>query len=1032
MRDFSQKFKPLPKLGVAIVLALALIAQPMYILALATNVSALSASDVVYDALPSVSPERNYPSHAFAATSTSEFGDAVHLAGSNRKLSTVTLTMSTWAKYSEYSSNPTYSGNESSWTLPATLNIYSNEFDGSGTPTTKLASVTKSISVPWRPEADPTCPDTGYGAGFAWRNSEGVCYNGFAFNAEFDLGSSNVVVPDDIVVSLAFNTQTHGYAPTGVPGPYNSLNVAMPQGQTVSAGSDNSTDVVLVNSTWSGAYGDGGSTGVFRKATDWSPYGTMAMQITAAAPLTIAACTTVSTLNSTSLSAWDRSETRATGHNALMASGLHIWTEGATSTDKAAGYYGVNFPLVNLGSQTIAESIDYEAAVGITPGLQLAMDFDNNGSFDGYLVGEAIYGNNWWLSNSAAQFAKDGAPNTGGGNGSNWFGTASEWLNAFPDAQVRAIGYSLGSGVHGNGILKRITLGCTNYTFGLAAPANLTPADGTVTNDPAFVDTWSVVEGAAGYEYRTANVLDGSDLGPVIYSDSTTTQPGRYSTSGSTVTRQNGGTPDGDYYWQVRAVDSAGNPGPWSVIHKVSVDATAPGVPTLQTPANGAVINYNSFWFDWSDVTGASGYEFQASQSSATDLQGSLTSNVWHGDASGTEPVDSRAWSSGASGTWYWQVRAVDAAGNKSAWTPVWSITIDMTAPAVPSNLSWVGSNNQSAQNGFTNIQKGTLSWEDTTPSDVDHYVYRFWTNISGYYDGQENAWSTSDSQYITTTLTGGSIWTDFADKEGTYYFCIEAVDLAGNTSGCSNALAITYDKTAPAAPTNLAWTTSTGTAVANGGTTDDESGVASWSASTSSDVDHYIYKYWNDIVGNQYKVGSEYVASPINGVSLPGVFNQGEGVHYFSVAAVDHAGNVSAFSAPFEITYDQTPTTETPETPANNSNGNGGNVLGVATTSGSPANTTTGTNGTNSTEGAGETTNEEAAATGEVLAAENTKAFAATTGEDTESDTAKDDSANAGKLFGMKWFWWLLILAVLAGLWWFAAMWRSRKDEEN
>lgn len=1015
-------------------MAFALIAQPAYVLILARSASALTASDVVYNALPSVSPERNYPSHAFAATSTSEFGDAVHLAGSNRKLSTVTLTMSTWAKYSEYSSNPTYSGNASSWTLPATLNIYSNQFDENGTPTTKLASVTESITVPWRPEADATCPNTGYGAGFAWRNSEGTCYNGFAFNAEFDLSSTNVVVPDDIVVSLAFNTQVHGYAPTGLPGPYNSLNVAVPQSQTVSAGSDNNTDVVLVNSTWSGAYGDGGITGIFRKATDWGSYGTMAMQITAAAPLTIAACTTVNTVSSTSLSAWNRSETRATGHNALMANGLHIWTEGATSTDKAAGYYSVHFPLANLGSQTIAESIDYESTVGITPGLQLAMDFDNNGSFDGYLVGESVYGNNWWLSNSAAQFAKDGAPNTGGGNGSNWFGTASEWLNAFPDAQVGAIGYSLGSGVHGDGILKRITLGCTNYTFSLAAPTNLTPADGTVTNDPAFVDTWSVVEGAAGYEYRTANVLDGSNLGPIIYSDSTTTQPGRYSTSGSTVTRQNGGTPEGDYYWQVRAIDSAGNAGPWSVINKVSVDTTAPGVPTLETPANGISINYNTFWFDWSDVLGASGYEFQASQSSATDLQGSLTSNVWHGDASGIEPTNSRAWSSGANGTWYWQVRAVDAAGNKSAWTAAWAITIDMTAPAVPSSLSWVDSNNQSAQNGFTNTQKGTLSWEEATPSDVDHYVYKFWTNIPGYFEGQGNAWTTEPNNQglIVQTSTGGSIWTDFADKEGTYYFCVEAVDRAGNNSGCSDTLAITYDKTAPAAPTNLVWTTSTGTAVANGGTTDDESGVASWGASTSSDVDHYIYKYWNDIAGNQYKVGSEYVASPIGGTSLPGVFNQGEGVHYFSVAAVDHAGNVSAFSAPFQIGYDTT-VVSTPETQPNNSNGNGGNVAGATTTNNPAANSLTGSNGTTptSTEGTGETTNEEAATTGEVLAAEVTKA-AASTDENSGSDTKKDDSASTGKIFGMKWYWWLLILAAAAVLWWFMAAWRSSKDEEN
>src|SRR5690606_4476910 len=109
------------------------------------------------------------------------------------------------------------------------------------------------------------------------------------------------------------------------------------------------------------------------------------------------------------------SETRATGHNELVADGLRIWTEGATSTDKAAGYYATDFPLSGLGDQSIADALDYEASFGITPGLQLVTDFDNNGIPDGILVGEVVYGNDWWLTNSAAQFVKDNAPNNGGG-----------------------------------------------------------------------------------------------------------------------------------------------------------------------------------------------------------------------------------------------------------------------------------------------------------------------------------------------------------------------------------------------------------------------------------------------------------------------------------------------------------------------------------------------------------------------------------------------------------------------------------------
>jgi hypothetical protein len=115
----------------------------------------------------------------------------------------------------------------------------------------------------------------------------------------------------------------------------------------------------------------------------------------------------------------------------------------------------------------------------------------------------------------------------------------------------------------------------------------------------------------------------------------------------------------------------------------------------------------------------------------------------------------------------------------------------------------------------------------------------------------------------------------------------------------------MTIDTSAPAAPTNLSWKTSTNVTVPNNGFTNVAGGTASWQASSSGDVDHYVYKYWNDIVGNPYKVGHEYTVN-LGGTSLPGTFNQGEGVHHFCVEAVDHAGNTSACTE-FTITYDKT-----------------------------------------------------------------------------------------------------------------------------
>lgn len=936
--------------------------------------------------------------------------------------------------------------------------------------------------MPWRPASDLSCGSTSNGTG--WKVGD-TCYNysGIAFNAVFDLSSSNVTLPNDVIVGVAYNTQNRGYTPTNIAGPYNSLNVAVPTNQAVATGTDNSASEVVVNSTWAGQYGSAGSTGVFRKDTGWGSNGTLAMQITASAPLTVVACATTTTVNSTSLSGWYLGETRATGHNELTANGLHIWTEGATSTDKAAGYYSVDLPLTDLGSQTIAESIDYDASVGITPGLQLAMDFDHNGTFDGYLVGESTYGNNWWLSNSAAQFAKDGAPHAGGGNGSNWFGTANEWLNAFPNARVSAIGYSLGSGVYGNGTLKRITLGCTNYTFSLAAPTNLTPATGTVTNDPAFTDTWSVVEGAHGYAYRTANTMNGTELGSIIYSDTSATQPGRYSTSGSTVTRQNGGTPEADYYWQVSAIDSAGNLGPWSVINKVTVDTTAPAKPIHQSPANGALQNTNDFWFDWNDVSGAVSYEMQNSTNPAVDANGSFQNVMWTGDYQQVQPTESRARSVGATGTWYWQVRAVDAAGNKSAWTTPWKVTIDMTAPAAPTL-------NSPADGAVVKGASVTQSWNASSSTDVHHYVYESYNDAAA----TSLRWSENFTGLSKTAANVGN---------ATFWWRVKAVDTAGNVSAWSPLWKLTVDNTAPTTPTNLGWKTSGGVVLTSGSATNDENGVASWNASSSSDVDHYIYKYWNDISGNPYKESSAWTTTT-SGVSLAGAFNQGEGAHYFSIAAVDEAGNTSAFSTPFKVVFDKTAPTVTVNSIANSTNTQptitgttselGGDVtiivdsvtqgtvtsdaagnwswtpttplaVGshtiVATATDAAGNTSTATTLSDqpywkqfsvvapavlqvNTQGAPglQVTPTTPAPQAQVVATDDTAVLGE---QDTasDSDTASDtsgDQAVAGtsdkktaewNLFGIAWYWWLVALAALATLWWLIAAWRRRKNEE-
>lgn len=123
--------------------------------------------------------------------------------------------------------------------------------------------------------------------------------------------------------------------------------------------------------------------------------------------------------------------------------------------------------------------------------------------------------------------------------------------------------------------------------------------------------------------------------------------------------------------------DVAGN----VAIYKFIYDTVAPQAPVHASPFDGVAQKSNDFWFEWNDVEDAVSYEMQNSQNPETSSNGSFTHVQWIGDYQNVQPTESKARSVGASGTWYWQVRAIDAAGNKSPWTAPWKVTIDQQAP---------------------------------------------------------------------------------------------------------------------------------------------------------------------------------------------------------------------------------------------------------------------------------------------------------------------------------------------------------------
>lgn len=226
----------------------------------------LAAVGAIYSAIPAVIPP-NVSSLGFQATQTDEFGDHVAFTpGSSRTLGSATVLMSSWAcETGAWQNANCITTPGATFTHPITLNIYAvNPGPSVGA---LIATRTIVATIPYRPTADPTCPN----GGTAWRAGDGNCYNGFAFPLTFDL--TGVTVPNEVIWGVAFNTTTWGAnpigaAPCGANCPYDSLNVGASTLALI--GTDVDTDGAFWDTHTAANYCDGGAAGVnvFRLDTD--------------------------------------------------------------------------------------------------------------------------------------------------------------------------------------------------------------------------------------------------------------------------------------------------------------------------------------------------------------------------------------------------------------------------------------------------------------------------------------------------------------------------------------------------------------------------------------------------------------------------------------------------------------------------------------------------------------------------------------------------------------------------------------------
>jgi hypothetical protein len=190
-------------------------------LLLALTPLALADDVALYSNIPNSLPG-NIPSLGYEATGTGEFGGLVQLAGGNT-IDSATVVMSNWAYQSNWTSyiNGT-TITTSGFYLPITLTLY-NVGAGNTVGSVIATETLANAFIPWRPEPDPT--DCAAGSNNNYLAATGGCWAGSLSTLTFNF--SGLSVPSEFIYGLSFDTTHYGTDPTGVAGPYESLNFGL-------------------------------------------------------------------------------------------------------------------------------------------------------------------------------------------------------------------------------------------------------------------------------------------------------------------------------------------------------------------------------------------------------------------------------------------------------------------------------------------------------------------------------------------------------------------------------------------------------------------------------------------------------------------------------------------------------------------------------------------------------------------------------------------------------------------------------------
>ncbi len=473
---------------------------------------------------------------------------------------------------------------------------------------------------------------------------------------------------------------------------------------------------------------------------------------------------------------------------------------------------------------------------------------------------------------------------------------------------------------NGTTLLGTATLVVENWTFqtptladgiyNFVATATDAAGNVSVTTTPAYTVTVDTTPPAA--PVITAVEDDNPAPATVVASGATSNDTALVlrgtAEVGSTVTIYNGTTKLGDatlvgnawtftattltngvtYAFNAIATDKAGNTSPASGAYAVTIDTTAPlppiilgvtddAAPLTGPVANGGRTNDTQVAINGTCESGAIVQVFHT--------VGVVTTLLGNATVTGTNWTFTTG--TLAEGTYAFTAKATDAAGNESAASVSYTVTIDTTAPNPPA-ITGVADDKSPVTGNVTNggrTNDTVLVITGTAEANSSVELFNGATSL-GLATLTGTNWT-----FTTGTLADGT----------TYSFTARATDVAGNQSGASAPpYVVTVDTTAPAAPVITGFADDAGTItgnVATGDISNDTTPILSGTMeSGTTDVE-----IWD---GATRLSGTLLLTSATTWAFAP-TGPLADGLRVFTAVAVDGAGNKSGFSLAYNVTID-------------------------------------------------------------------------------------------------------------------------------